>query len=86
MRLAATIQIALYVAALSPTAANASESIAHKHRTHMHQTVDGSFNPAATALALPLAIVPATRTLKSDDDSDGLTRDSDQCNRGCIDN
>ncbi len=52
----------------------------------MHQAVYGSFNPAATALAPLFAMVPVAPTPKADDDKyDGLSRDSDDCNYGCID-
>jgi hypothetical protein len=37
-------------------------------------------------LALPFMIVPAALGAKADDNYDGLSRDRDQCNRGCIDN
>jgi hypothetical protein len=86
MRLATTVALALFVLP-SPIAANASDAVIpiHKHRTHMHPAVYGSFNPAAAALAPPQAIVPVAPTVKSDDDSDGPSRDRDQCNRGCID-
>ena len=87
MRLATTIALALCIALPAPIAANASDAVIpiHKHRTHMHPSVYGSFNPAAAALAPPHAIVPVAPTVKSDDDYDGLSRDPDQCNRGCID-
>jgi hypothetical protein len=55
----------------------------HKHRVHMHHVVRGSLK-AATALAPPFAIVPTARS--HDDKYDGLSRDSDDCNYGCIDN
>jgi hypothetical protein len=87
MRLATTIALALCIALPSPIAANASDAVIpiHKHRTHMHLAVYRSFNPATIALAPPHAIVPVAPTVKSDDDYDGLSRDRDQCNRGCID-
>jgi hypothetical protein len=87
MRLATTIALALCVALPAPIAANAYDAVIpiHKHRTHMHLAVYRSSNPAATALAPPSAIIPAAPTVKSDDDSDGLSRDREKCNRGCID-
>jgi hypothetical protein len=58
----------------------------HAHRVHMRHVARGSFK-AATALAPPFAIVPAVPAAKSHDDNyDGLSRDSDDCNYGCIDN
>jgi len=85
MRLATTIALALRVALPAPIAANASDQVGTipKHRIVMHQVVRGSFNPAATALAPPFDAAPAA---KSEDGHDGLSRDRDQCNYGCIDN
>ena len=87
MRLATTIVLALCIALPSLIAANASDAAIpiHKHRTHMHPSVYGSFNPAAAALAPPHAIILVAPTVRSDDDYNGLSRDRDQCNRGCID-
>jgi hypothetical protein len=55
----------------------------HEHRVHTHDVVRGSFK-AATALAPPFAIVPTARS--NGDKYDGLGRDADTCNYGCIDN
>jgi hypothetical protein len=87
MRLATILALALCVAAPAPIAA-ASERITgmHEHRAHMHTVVRGSFR-AATALAPPFAIVPIAPAARSDGDKyDGLSRDTDDCNFGCIDN
>jgi len=66
-------------AAAFPAAANASDG-GTKHRTHVHhvRTI-----PASAAPLSPSVLAPAT---SRDDDSDGLTRNTDECNRGCIDN
>ncbi len=71
MRLATILGLALCVAVAAPIAAVASEGVTgmHKHRVHMHQAVYGSFNPAATALAPPFAIVPTAPAARSDDDT-----------------
>jgi hypothetical protein len=58
--------------ALAPLAAHATP----QHHHALHQTQRHAIPLAATAF------VPA---VKVDDDSDGLTRDRDECNRGCID-
>ena len=88
MRLATTIALALCIALPGPIAANASDAVIpiHKHRTHMHLEVYRSFNPATIAWAPPHAIFPVAPAARSDDNYDGLSRDPDQCNHGCIDN
>jgi hypothetical protein len=85
MRLATILALALCVAVPAPIAAAASERATgmHEHPVHMHHVVRRSFN-AATALAPPSAIVRAARS--DSHTSDGLSRDSDDCNYGCIDN
>ena len=82
------VVLALCVALPAPIVAYASESVnpVHKHRIHQHHAVPGWFNPAATALVLQIGTVRAAPALKSNDNTDGLSRDRDQCNRGCIDN
>lgn len=86
MRLATILALALCVAAHAPITAVASERVTgmHTHRVHMHHVARGSFN-AATALA-PFALVPTVPPARSHHDKDGLSRDSDDCNYGCIDN
>jgi hypothetical protein len=88
MRLAVTLALALCVALPAPITANASDGVTpvHQHRIHTRQVVRESFNPAATVLTPPFAIVPAAAAAKSDDGHDGLSRDRDKCNYGCIDN
>ena len=89
MRLATILALALCVAVPTPIAALASERVTgmHKHRVHMHQVVPGSFKASATALAPPFAIVPTSPATRSDNNKyDGLSRNSDDCNFGCIDN
>ena len=88
MRLATILALALCVAAPARTSAVASEHVTgmHNHPVHMHHVVRGSFK-AATALAPPFAIVPTAPAARSDDDKyDGLSRDTDDCNYGCLDN
>jgi hypothetical protein len=86
MRLATILALALCVAAHAPIAAVASERVTgmHAHRVHRHHVARGSFNPA-TALA-PFALVPVVPPARSHDDTNGLSRNSDDCNYGCIDN
>jgi hypothetical protein len=68
-----TISPTLCFALTAPFAAHAT---AQYHRA-LHQAQQHAVPVAATAL------VPA---VKFDDDSDGLTRNREECNRGCIDN
>ncbi|HTR13233.1 MAG TPA: hypothetical protein VMI72_08270 [Roseiarcus sp.] len=85
MKFATTLALAFCVALPAPIAANATDAVGamHKHRVLLHRVVRGSFNPAATALAPLFTIAPAAT---SDDGFDGLSRDPDKCNHGCIDN
>ena len=88
MRLATILALALCLAAPAPIAAVASERVSgmQEHRVHMRYAVRRSFK-AATALAPPFAIVPTIPAVRSHADKyDGLSRDSDDCNYGCIDN
>jgi hypothetical protein len=62
--------------ALAPFAAHATA----EHRSalhHMHEAQRHTIPATARAFVPPV---------KLDDDSDGLTRNHDECNRGCIDN
>ena len=87
MKLVTSVMLALCVALLAPTVADASASVnpVHKHRTHPQHAVHGWFDPAATALVPMVGIVRAPAPT-SNDDYDGLSRDRDHCNMGCIDN
>jgi len=62
--------------ALTPFAAHATAS----HHHAIHQAQRHAISMTATAFA-PV-VIPA---VKLDDDSDGLTRNREECNRGCID-
>jgi hypothetical protein len=87
MRLATILALALCVAVPAAMAAVASERVTgmHKHRVQMHHVVRGPFK-AATALAPPFAIVPTAPVARSDNDKyNGLSREADDCNYGCID-
>jgi hypothetical protein len=85
MRFVSILALALGVALPAPIVALASDGMTwtSQHKIHMRHAVHGSFNPAATALAP--AAVPTAPAPKSDG-FDGLSRDQDQCNMGCIDN
>jgi hypothetical protein len=69
-----TISLALCFA-FAPFAAHATANAVQHHRAPHH----------SQHLAMPKttsALVPA---VKLDDDTDGLTRNVDECNRGCVD-
>ena len=61
---------------LVPFAAYATDNAAQHHRA-LHHSQRPAMSRAATAL------VPA---VKLDDEADGLARNPNDCNRGCIDN
>jgi len=61
--------------ALAPFAARAT--VEHHHALHPAQQMQRHAIPVTTT-----ALVPA---VKVDDDSDGLSRNREECNRGCID-
>jgi hypothetical protein len=88
MRLVSSVVLALCVALPAPRVAYTSDSVnpVHKQRIQQHHAVPGWFDPAATALVPAIGIVRVAPALKSNDNTDGLSRDRDQCNRGCIDN
>lgn len=68
-----TISLALCFA-LAPFGAQATNNAVRHHRALHHER--------AAISAMATALVPA---VKFDDDSDGLSRNVDDCNRGCID-
>ena len=68
-----TISLALCFA-LTPFGAHATSNDVQHHRALHHER--------AAIFAMATALVPA---VKLDDDSDGLSRNVDDCNRGCID-
>jgi hypothetical protein len=69
--------VAFGVALLAPVSALASDSAHPYHKHAIHHAAYVSVSPKATALA-PAPVVPTRET-------DGLSRSSDDCNRGCID-
>jgi hypothetical protein len=73
-----TITLAMCFA-LAPFAAHAtSNDVQHHHAVHHVQQAQRQTIPMGAT-----AFVPA---VKVDDDADGLSRNRDECNRGCIDN
>jgi hypothetical protein len=64
--------------ALTPFAAHATSNDVQHHRA-VHNVQQAQRHAIPTSAT---AFVPA---FKVDDDSDGLTRNRDECNRGCID-
>jgi hypothetical protein len=75
--LAPMVAVAFGVALLAPVSALASDSV-HPYPKHaIHQAAYVGVSSTATALA-PAPVVPTRET-------NGLSRNSDDCNRGCID-
>ena len=73
-----TISLAMYFA-FAPFAAHATDTAAqHYHALHQARHAQRYVIPKSAT-----AFVPA---VKVDDDSDGLSRNAEDCNRGCIDN
>jgi hypothetical protein len=68
-----TISLALCFA-LAPFGAHATNNAVRHHRALHHER--------AAISATATALVPV---VKVDDDSDGLSRNHEDCNRGCID-
>ena len=80
--LAPMVALAVGVAFAAPISALAADSAHpfHKHAIQTHRVACG-LPSNATALAPVQALVPAAPAK----DSDGLSRDSADCNMGCID-
>jgi hypothetical protein len=70
---------AMAVATSAPV--NAASDEAH-HPAHLQRVAHRHMIPASAEALSPSMLAPARR----DDDSDGLTRNTSECNRGCIDN
>ena len=78
---ASMVALAFGLALAAPASAIAGDGAHpfHKHAIQMHRVAYAFSN--ATALAPTPAFVPAAAVR----DSDGLSRDREDCNRGCID-
>lgn len=79
MRIFATIALSVIVALCAPAGVYASSNTTSIQKHHLHRVAYVAVSPKATAL-VPVA------PKQVDDDSDGLTRNVDECNRGCIGN
>jgi hypothetical protein len=75
--LAPMVAVAFGVALSAPVSALASDSAHPYHKHAIHQAAYVGVSPRATALA-PAPVVPVK-------ESNGLSRNSDDCNEGCID-
>ncbi len=74
--------IACAVALAFPAAANASND-GVQHQAHLQRVAHVHTIPASAEALSPSMIAPA---MHRDDDSDGLSHNTGECNRGCIDN
>ncbi len=80
MRLAIAAAVGFGFAFATPMASYGSDAatLLHGHRGHMHHVVSRPVDPTMTA------IVPEASALRHED-TDGLSRNTSDCNRGCID-
>jgi len=81
---ASMVALAFGLALAAPTSALAGDGAHpfHKHAIQMHRVAYAGPSSNATALAPAPALVPAAAVK----DSDGLSRNREDCNTGCIDN
>ena len=70
------VTCALGISAAASASEGAKPRVAHLQRVAHHRVLPASAE----------ALSPATPTFRPFDDSDGLSRDTGQCNTGCIDN
>ncbi len=89
MRLSAAAALALGVILAAPIDGTAS---VHKHRFHAHHAYkavqSGKIEPRSTA-QIPAEPAPSffphiAPTIRGQGDTDGLSRNPDDCNKGCI--
>lgn len=88
MRLAAALAITLGAFALSPVfaaSAEPAETVPHhyRHHHHHHHPVHGAGRPAPAVVA-PEAVAPLAPGVTPHGETDGLSRDEDDCDMGCI--
>ena len=82
--MAPTIALAIGFTLVAPVASQASDGVMsmRKHDFHAHRVAYSGLPRAATALAPAPAMVPAAPA----PETDGFSRDREDCNYGCIDN
>jgi hypothetical protein len=82
-RLAPMVALSLMVVLGSPVSALAGDGAGpfHKHAVPMHRFAYADLSPNATALAPAAALVRMVPAK----DTDGLSRNDEDCNSGCID-
>ena len=94
LRLSAAVALALGVILAAPIAANAYEGTTsiHKHQFRAHHAYKavqtGKIEPRSTA-QIPAEAAPSffphiAPNLRGQSDTDGLSRNPDDCNKGCI--
>ncbi len=81
MKSIAMLALILGVSLCATVGVYASDGAGHKHHAH-HRAADLYFplSPKAVALVPAPVVVPAAR------ETDGLSRNREDCNEGCIDN
>ncbi len=77
----------LGVSLCAPVGVYASDRAAPVHKHHAHHRVAYLHSVAYTALSpKAVALVPAPVVVPAAPETDGLSRNRDDCNYGCIDN
>ena len=94
MRLSATAALALGVVLAAATAASAyvDATPIHKHRLHAHhgyRSVQTEKTESSSTARIPAEPAPSffphiAPNLRGQGDTDGLSRNPDDCNKGCI--
>ena len=95
MRIAIALAITLVAGGMSPVLAASSEPAAtaplrhhHHHHTHHHPTHRAERSAPVVVTPAPEAVAPQTPSLRpyppGEGDTDGLSRDQEDCDKGCI--
>jgi len=85
--IALALVFAASLAGASPSSAIEAASPLRSHRHHVHQRVATTRSPAATRAPAqgPRTLERAVARPLVTNDSDGMSRDPEDCNKGCLD-
>lgn len=89
MRTAVALAITLGAFALSPVfaaSAEPAETVHHhyQHHHHTHQHPVHGAGRSAPAVVAPEAVAPQTPSVRARGETDGLSRDEEDCDMGCV--